>query len=157
FGICLGMVLLVIEEHQRAETSLREISGRRRQLAERDAAFLAEVSERRRVEQVPTENEERYRPLVEHSKDLLCTHDLVGLLLSINPTPARVLGYDVDELLQIPMPQLLAPKFRDRFDAYIKRIREKGEAFGLMRVLTRTGEERVWKYHNTLYTEGVAS
>src|SRR5215475_2568190 len=92
------------------------------------------------IQRALQENEDWYRDLVQHSQDLLCIHDLQGRLLSVNPAPARVLGYTVEELLQIPMQQLLAPSFRDRFDAYLARIQKKGEAFGMMRVLTRSGE-----------------
>jgi PAS domain S-box-containing protein len=102
------------------------------------------------------ENEDWYQDLVEHSQDLLCIHDLKGRLLSINPAPARVLGYSVDELLQIPMREIVAPAFRSEFDTYLKQIERAGEAHGLMAVLTRSGEQRIWEYHNTLRTEGVA-
>ncbi len=40
------------------------------------------------------ESERRYRNLVEHSLGLICTHDLDGRLLSINPAAARSLGYE---------------------------------------------------------------
>jgi PAS domain S-box-containing protein len=103
------------------------------------------------------ENEDWYQDLVEHSQDLLCVHDLKGRLLSMNPAPARVLGYRVDELLQTPMREIIAPEFRSEFDAYLKQIERAGEAHGLMAVLTRSGEQRIWEYHNTLRTEGVAS
>jgi formate hydrogenlyase transcriptional activator len=103
------------------------------------------------------ENEDWYRDLVEHSQDLLCIHDLQGRLLSVNPSPARVLGYTVEELIQIPMQEILAPEFRPQFDAYLVQIGSKGEAKGLMAVMTRTGERRIWEYRNTLRTEGVAS
>ena len=156
-GICLGMVLLVMEEHQQPESALREIAGRSRQLANDNAELLAEINERKRVERALRESEDRYRDLVEHSEDLLCTHDLKGRLLSVNPAPARLLGYEVWELLQIPMPEILAPRFRDQFDTYIQRIERKGEASGLMMVLTRAGKERIWEYHNTLRSEGVPS
>jgi len=102
------------------------------------------------------ENEDWYQDLVEHSQDLLCIHDLKGRLLSMNPAPARVLGYSVDELLQIPMREIVAPAFRSEFDTYLKQIERAGEAHGLMAVLTRSGEQRIWEYHNTLRTEGVA-
>ncbi len=103
------------------------------------------------------ENEDWYQDLVQHSQDLLCIHDLKGQLLSMNPAPARVLGYSVDELLQIPMRELIAPEFRSDFDSYLKEIERAGEAHGFMAVLTRSGEQRIWEYHNTLRTEGVAS
>ncbi len=103
------------------------------------------------------ENEDWYQDLVEHSHDLLCIHDLEGRLLSVNPAPARLLGYSVEEILRIPMRELIAPEFRDQFDAYLEQIERVGEARGLLAVMTRSGERRIWAYHNTLRTEGVAS
>jgi PAS domain S-box-containing protein len=103
------------------------------------------------------ENEDWYQDLVEHSHDLLCIHDLEGRLLSVNPAPARMLGYSVEELLQIPMREIVAPEFRTQFDAYLRQIASEGEARGLLAVMTRSGERRIWEYHNTLRTEGVAS
>ena len=98
------------------------------------------------------ENEDWYQDLVEHSHDLLCIHDLEGRLLSVNPAPARLLGYSVEEILQIPMRELIAPEFRAQFDAYLKQIERVGEARGLLAVMTRSGERRIWEYHNTLRT-----
>jgi len=120
------------------------------------------VPEERSVELDPIrralqENEDWYRDLVQHSRDLLCIHDLQGRLLSVNPAPARVLGYTVEELLRIPMREIIAPEFRTQFDAYLSQMERTGEASGLMAVITRTGERRIWEYHNTLRTEGVAA
>src|SRR5580698_4572536 len=95
------------------------------------------------------ENEDWYRDLVEHSQDLLCIHDLEGRLLSVNPTPARLLGYSVEEILQIPMRELVAPEFRAQFDAYLRQIEHAREARGFLAVMTRSGERRIWEYHNT--------
>lgn len=92
------------------------------------------------------------RGLVEHSRDLLCIHDLEGRLLSVNPEPARQLGYTVEELLRIPMRERVPPDFRPQFDDYLKKIAREGEAHGLLIILTRSGERRVWEYHNTLRT-----
>src|SRR5437762_11937741 len=103
------------------------------------------------------ENEDWYRDLVEHSQDLLCIHDLQGRLLAINPSPARILGYSVEEILQIPMREIVAPEFRNQFDDYMKQIAEAGTARGLLAVMTRSGERRIWDYHNSLRSEGVAA
>jgi PAS domain S-box-containing protein len=121
-----------------------------------------QVSDEKPVELDPIsralrENEDWYRDLVDHSQDLLCIHDLQGRLLSVNPAPARVLGYAVDELVNIPMREIVAPEFRNQFDAYLAQIAFKREARGLMAVVARTGERRIWEYHNTLRTEGVSS
>ena len=103
------------------------------------------------------ENEDWYRDLVDHSQDLLCVHDLQGRFLSVNPGPARLLGYSVEEMLQKPMRDFLDPQFRSQFEDYLREIERTGEARGLMAVLTRSGEQRIWEYHNTLRTEGVAT
>ena len=100
-------------------------------------------------------NEDCCRDLVEHSQDLLCVHDLEGRFLLVNPLPARLLGYSVEEMLQKPMRDFLAPQFQEKFDVYLREIERSGEAHGLLRVVTRSGERRIWEYHNTLRTDGV--
>ena len=117
--------------------------------------MTADISERKRAEAAIKESEDRYRDLVEHSQDLMCTHDLNGRLLSVNPAVARALGYEIGELLQMSIPDLLAPRDRPLFDAFVSQIRRDGVSAGSMRVITRAGEERIWEYHNTLRTEDV--
>lgn len=131
---------------------------------ERDAAGLAmtaagtvqDITERMRAQSALHESEGRYRDLVENSEDLLCTHDLQGNLLTVNPAPARILGYTVEELLKIPMRELIVPEGRALFDAYLERLKATGQPeSGLLCVITKSGEVRTWEYYNTLRTDGV--
>jgi PAS domain S-box-containing protein len=101
------------------------------------------------------EKDDWHRDLVEHSLDLLCVHDLRGRLLGANAASARVLGYSVEELLKIPMQELLTPDRRFEFETYLEQIAAIGEAHGILAVMTRRGEQRLWEYHNTLRIEGV--
>jgi PAS domain S-box-containing protein len=117
--------------------------------------MTADISERKRAEAAIKESEDRYRDLVEHSQDLMCTHDLKGRLLSVNPAVARALGYEIGELLRMSIPDLLTPRDRPLFDAFVAQIRRDGVSAGSMRVITRAGEERIWEYHNTLRTEDI--
>lgn len=121
------------------------------------AGTVQDITARRLAEEAQRDSEDRYRDLVEHSEDLLCTHDLEGHLLSVNPAPARLLGYEVDEFLKIPMRELIVPEYRVLFDQYLARIKATGADKGLLCVLTRSGEQRIWEYNNTLRTEGVAT
>jgi len=114
-----------------------------------------DITERKRAEEALRSSEDQYRDLVDHSEDLVCTHDLDGRLLSANPAPARLLGYEVDEFLQIPMRDLIVPEYRGLFDEYLRRIKENGSDKGLLCVMARNGEVRTWEYNNTLRTEGV--
>jgi PAS domain S-box-containing protein len=101
------------------------------------------------------ENEDWCRDLFEHSQDLLCVHDLEGRFLAVNPRPARLLGYSVEEVLRKPMRDFIDPQFLDQFDAYLRDIQRVGKADGLLALRTRSGERSIWEYHNTLRTEGV--
>jgi diguanylate cyclase (GGDEF)-like protein/PAS domain S-box-containing protein len=112
-----------------------------------------DVGERRRMEQALRDSEERYRNLVEKSRGLICTHDLQGTLLSVNEASAEALGYTPEELTGKPMKQFLAPEVRDKFDWYLKAISEWGTHSGFMRVLTKSGEEIIWSYSNSVIRE----
>ena len=115
-----------------------------------------DISVRVEAERSLMESEERYRDLVESSHDLICTHDLSGRVLSMNELPARLLGYRPEELIGRCIPdQLPGGGARIQFEQYIERIKQYGFANGLMALLTKSGEMRVWEYQNTLRTEGV--
>ena len=91
-----------------------------------------------------------YRDLAEHSRNLLCAHDLEGRFLSVNPNAARLLGYSLEEMLRKPMRDFLDPQFRPQFETYLEEIKQKGACHGRIAVLTRSGEQRILEYHNTL-------
>lgn len=115
-----------------------------------------DVTARKEIEAILRESEDRYRDLVEHSTDLICTHTLDGRLLSVNELPMKVLGYAKEELLNKPMRELLLPEARAEFDQALVKLRKQGFVKGFMVVLTKSGERRIWEYHSTLRTEGVA-
>jgi PAS domain S-box-containing protein len=100
-------------------------------------------------------DEEYYRDIVESSPHLMCTHDLKGVLLTINLSAARALGYEPGELVNRNLRDLLSPQVREELDAYLVVIRQTGVARGFVRLQTRRGEARIWEYTNTLWTEGV--
>ncbi len=127
-------------------------SGERKRQVPEEAAVAADPIPRN-VE----ENEDWRHDLVEHSRDLLCVHDLEGRILAVNPVPALLLGYSVEEMLRKRLQDLVDPQFRDQCEAYLHEVERTGESQGLMAVLTRAGERRIWEYHNTLRTEGMAT
>ena len=103
------------------------------------------------------ESQDRYRDLVENSRDLICTHDLQGKLLWLNPAVERATGYTRKALLGMNLADLIVAEARAGFPAYLAEIQTSGTARGLMRIQTASGDKRWWEYDNTLRTEGVAT
>src|SRR4029078_754360 len=96
------------------------------------------------------DREQRYRELVEYSLGLICTHDLAGTILSINPAAAESLGYRCEDGIgRHPADFLLLDK-RHLFADYLRRIQEHGHDAGLMTVVARSGDARVWMYRHGL-------
>lgn len=117
---------------------------------------VQEITARKQMELTLRESEDLFRDLVEHSTDLICTHTLEGRLLSVNELPMKLLGYAREELLNKPMREFVVPEGRAQFDASLETIQREGFVKGLMVVMTKTGERRIWEYHNTLRTDGVS-
>src|SRR5206468_2211808 len=96
------------------------------------------------------DSERRYRELVEYSLGLICTHDLTGTILSINPAAATSLGYQPEDGIGHNLREFLSGDTRHLFDDYLRRIQEHRRDAGLMRVVARGGTEKVWMYRNIL-------
>jgi PAS domain S-box-containing protein len=96
------------------------------------------------------DSERRYRELVEYSLGLICTHDLAGTILSINPAAAESLGYRCEDGIGRNLADFLQPDKRHLFADYLRRIQDHGQDAGLMKVVARNGAVRVWMYRNVL-------
>jgi PAS domain S-box-containing protein len=102
-----------------------------------------------------SDNDDLYRDLVENSRDLICTHNLNGVLLSVNLAAARMLGYELNELVNRNLRELLSQNVHAELDAYLTTLREKHAAIGVIELWTKSGEIRTWEYRSTLRTTGV--
>jgi PAS domain S-box-containing protein len=115
--------------------------------------IVRDITERKRAEELLRESEKLYRDLVENSLGLMSTHDMKGVLLSVNPAAARMLGYSPEEMVGHNFIEFIAPRMRTRVQLYLEQLKDEPTGHGLMRVMTRTGEERIWMYRNTRYDE----
>ncbi len=88
----------------------------------------AEIGERKRMEASLRESEERYRQLVELSPDAIMLHR-DGRLLFVNGAAMRLFGARTpEELLKIPMMDLVAPEFRDAVRTRIRKISQENQS-----------------------------
>jgi len=114
---------------------------------------LVDVSERMHAAELMQRSERRFRKLFEESLGLICTHDLNGTILSVNPAAAQSLGYSLGELLGRPFKELIDPRLHPMFDAYLHRVVTEGVAQGLLQIKAKDGRVLTWQYHNSLDTE----
>lgn len=96
------------------------------------------------------ESEERYRDIIENSKDLICIHDLDGTILVANMAFGRVLGYNGEEVVGTSIIDYIPEKFRSEFYHYIDELVAKGENKGVMRAISASGELKLLEFNNSI-------
>jgi PAS domain S-box-containing protein len=99
------------------------------------------------------ESERRYRQMVEHGGAFICTHDLKGILLSVNRAAAESLGYRPEEMTGRSLGDFLEEGADSAFETYLAEIASAPMASGLMSVRCRDGAIRTWAYHNSRFQE----
>lgn len=109
--------------------------------------------EYKRIEAELHRSEDRFRSLFDHSLGLICTHDLSGLLLSVNPAAAFALGAGPDDVAGKNLSDFVVPTASSQLRNYLDRIRTFGQDSGYMTVVTRGGMKRTWLYRNLLMRE----
>src|SRR5215470_4699129 len=139
-----------VEMGNREETReelVRDLAEARRQLKALELLAAAQGREHRWLRS----RLEFFRQLVENSQGLVCSHDLEGNLLYVSPASAMELGYAPDEGVGRNLREFLAPSVRPFFEGYLARICEKEADRGLLRLVSRDGQERLWAYRNVLF------
>jgi PAS domain S-box-containing protein len=105
------------------------------------------------TEEALSSSEYRFRNLVEASQGLICTHDLNGVLLSVNAAAASMLGYQPEELVGRSLKTVLAPDLQSGSDDYWASIGSASISEGILEVMTREGKKRMWMFRNVLCRE----
>jgi PAS domain S-box-containing protein len=151
FGTCTD-----IDDQKRTEEALElgrneletRVRERTAELVTVNVGLQKQMDERQRAEEALRESEERYRELVENGQGLICTHDLNGKLLSVNPAAAQALGYAPSEMVGKGLIEFISPTAQPVFDHYLKLVAAQPSVNGLMNFITKEGEKRVWRYRN---------
>jgi two-component system, NarL family, sensor kinase len=150
-GICLGMVLLLVEEHRRAELALLESASYSREMTASNAVLQAEIHDREQIQRTLTESEAKFRLVAETVACGIWIHQN-GRLRYFNPQCEAISGYSRQELAAIDIWQLVHPDSREA-------VRERGKARLLgenvpsryqFKILTRAGKTRWMDFSATM-------
>jgi PAS domain S-box-containing protein len=99
-GICLGMILLLLEEHQQAERALNESVDRGRAVFEENVALQTEISKRHMVEQELRRSEEKFASAFRSSPCAMAITSVEeGRFIDVNQSFERQMGYSKEEVL----------------------------------------------------------
>ena len=112
--------------------------------------YVVRITETKEFEEKVRVHEKRYRDLFNHSQALICTHDMDGKLLTVNPATCKILGFEEQEMLGRNLAEFIPEKHRDRFEEeYLKPIRLNNSAIsGEFCVLSKAGAEIYLLYKN---------
>ena len=94
-----------------------------------------DISDLKQAQDTLARSEKQYRDLMHYAQALICTYDLAGHLLSVNPALATLLGHPAPDLVGQPMTTYLLAEDQAGFGDFLARINDRGEAQGVLRVL----------------------
>ncbi len=113
-----------------------------------------DITESRHAENALRRSEEYNRNLIDKSPGFICTHSLDGTLTMVNPSAAKALGYKPEEMVGKSLREFIDPDVRNLFGNYLKAISDNKNFTGLMRVVCKDGDLRIWSFSNSLYEDG---
>jgi PAS domain S-box-containing protein len=100
FGICLGQVLLVVDEHQRAERALFESLRHERLVTEENTALQSEIRRRQQIEEELRSSEEKFAVAFRSNPCGMAISTLPeGRLIDVNTAFEAMTGYTRTDLI----------------------------------------------------------
>jgi two-component system NarL family sensor kinase len=142
-GICLGMILLLVEQSQSTERNLEVSERRRLGLAVNNVELQQEIDERHRVELALRESEAKFRLVAETAPCAIWILQAESLVY-VNRYAENLSGYSRDELFSMNPWGLVDPEFRAMGERRSSaRLRgENPEPRYQFKIRTKTGELR---------------
>lgn len=114
------------------------------------AGAFQDVSDRHRAIEALEASERRFRQLFQYSLGLICTHDLDGIILAVNPAAATSLGFELSAMLGRSLGDFMSPRRRPELAGYLRRVQDERIALGVLELQGSDGQLRYWRYQNIL-------
>ena len=112
-------------------------------------AYSIDISDQKRAEEYIQLSEKKYRDLFNYSQAWICTHDLNGRLLSVNPAASLALDYTAGEMVGRKLVEFLPVEDVALFELnYLQPILRHGKSEGVFRIQGKTGKVIYLLYQN---------
>lgn len=95
----------------------------------------------------------RYDDLIESGLALVWMHDFDGRLLRVNAAMAQALGYDREDMIGRPLADFVSDDAGSNWNDYLDRTRSLRRDGGVLHLVARNGERRVWQYQFVCYPD----
>ena len=111
--------------------------------------FGLDITDRKKIEDQLKINEKRYRDLFNYSQAYICTHDLTGKLITVNPAICELLGQTQEELIGKSLTEFLPHEDISAFQtSYLDKVIHDGSANGIFRIIGDKGRKAFLIYKN---------
>jgi two-component system, NarL family, sensor kinase len=152
-GICLGMILLLVERYKDTAAELELSEQKRLGLAVNNVSLQAEIRQRQKVEEELRESERTLRLVADTVTSAIWLFQ-DGRLVYFNKEFERITGYSREEILAMDPWDLFEPEFRagQRVRAEARLAGEAVPSRYEFAILTKRGEKR-WLDFSAALTE----
>ncbi|MCS3797871.1 ATP-binding protein [Niastella sp. OAS944] len=112
-------------------------------------AYSIDISDQKRAEEYIQLSEKKYRDLFNYSQAWICTHDLQGKLLSVNPAASLALDYTAGEMVGRQLMEFIPQEDHILYESnYLQPILRHGKSEGVFRIQGKTGKIIYLLYQN---------
>ncbi|UUF00018.1 diguanylate cyclase [Xanthomonas hortorum pv. pelargonii] len=132
--------------------SVEHVDGRTRLIG-----AVQDVTDRHRAVDALAASERKFRNMFQYSLGLICTHDMDGRLISINPAAARSLGRQVEGMEGRALQEFVRPERHAALQGYLSRMVLDGQDAGVIELVASDGSLRHWQYRNVLDIDSEAT
>lgn len=130
-----------------ADGASKDLTLRIVERADGECLLLCEdVSELTHARMDREESEDKYRDLLEHLTDFVCTLDPRGRLLTVNEAALRALGYKSEEVLGNSIEKFIPPALRNTIPDNLAKVAQEGSTAGMSQYMTKDGTTRHVEY-----------
>jgi diguanylate cyclase (GGDEF)-like protein/PAS domain S-box-containing protein len=112
--------------------------------------WVRDISEQKAAARALRESQEKMRDIFDNLSDFLFSHDLQGYFTETNRALNNLAVSRLDEVGQLNVKDLIPERYRGEFEGYLSNLLDEGTSTGLMRILSRQGEERIVEYRNSV-------